>query len=360
MDKPRGLLSKTLVFSIIICFMLLSPSAFAITKDRFNHPPDAPWLDGPRRVRPGTYDWTFRAVDPDGDDLFYEIMWGDDTSEEWIGPYLSGEEIIVNHTYHKYAQVAIRARAKDIHGDIGDWGEMAIEISETTQQLSSEPSNQDTINDVPISRTIMDNGSLSGYVNDIFGNPIERALVRVYFHETYEEDYSDSTGYYHVTNIPICYCLKNATCSKEWYKTEWVLLGIVENTTHDFVLTFFTNPPDAPEIDGEKGVVPGVEFDYYFSAIDSDGDDVRYHINWGDGYTNTTDFYSSGEEVTIGHTYEKEGNYGIEAKAIDIYGAESDWGYYIPEWRNRALNFNLFEWLFERFPILEKLLNLLR
>ena len=53
--------------------------------------------------------------------------------------------------------------------------------------------------------TIFD-GSLLGYVNDTSGNPIEGALVRVNFHETYEEDYSDFNGYYHVTNIPICWC----------------------------------------------------------------------------------------------------------------------------------------------------------
>jgi len=82
-----------------------------------------------------------------------------------------------------------------------------------------------------------ENGTLSGYVTDPAMNPIEGAKVRVYFHETYEEDYSDSSGYYHVTNIPICYCLKNATVSKEGYTTEWVLLAIGENTTLDFVLT---------------------------------------------------------------------------------------------------------------------------
>jgi len=82
-----------------------------------------------------------------------------------------------------------------------------------------------------------DNGSLSGYVNDISMNPIERARVRVYFHETYEEDYTDSSGYYKVNNIPICFCLKNCTASKQGYKTEWILLPIDENTAYDFVLT---------------------------------------------------------------------------------------------------------------------------
>ena len=88
-----------------------------------------------------------------------------------------------------------------------------------------------------ISQASINYGSLSGYVNDISGKPIEGALVRVYFHENFEEAYSDEDGYYYVDNIPICYCYKNATCSKEGYKTEWILLAIYENTKHDFVLT---------------------------------------------------------------------------------------------------------------------------
>ena len=84
--------------------------------------------------------------------------------------------------------------------------------------------------------TTDNDGTLSGYVADPLDNPIEGALIRVDFHETYEEDYSDENGYYYVDNIPICYCMKNVSCSKEGYKTEWVELGIVENTIHDFVL----------------------------------------------------------------------------------------------------------------------------
>ena len=84
---------------------------------------------------------------------------------------------------------------------------------------------------------IDENGTLSGYVKDTSMNPIEGAKVRVYFHETYEENYSDSSGYYHVTNIPICNCTKNATASKEGYRSECVLLSIDETTIHNFVLT---------------------------------------------------------------------------------------------------------------------------
>jgi hypothetical protein len=79
-------------------------------------------------------------------------------------------------------------------------------------------------------------GSLSGVVNDTNMKPIKGALVRVYFHETYEEDYTDCLGYYYVTDIPLCNCTKNCTASKKGYVTEWVNIGIGGNETYDFVL----------------------------------------------------------------------------------------------------------------------------
>jgi parallel beta-helix repeat protein len=102
-------------------------------------------------------------------------------------------------------------------------------------------SNNESPHNSQTSETSINEGSLSGYVTDTVMNPIVGAKVRVSFHETYEEDYTDSLGYYHVTNIPICWCLKNATASKEGYKTEWVLLSIGENTTYDFVLESLGN-----------------------------------------------------------------------------------------------------------------------
>jgi parallel beta-helix repeat protein len=91
--------------------------------------------------------------------------------------------------------------------------------------------------DVPHLITSVNNGSLSGYVTDTLMNPVEGARVRVYFHDTYEENYTDSSGSYNVDNIPICFCLKNCTASKKGYKTEWIILAIDENTIYDFVLT---------------------------------------------------------------------------------------------------------------------------
>lgn len=171
------------------------------------------------------------------------------------------------------------------------------------------------------------NGTLSGFVTDTLANPIEGALIRVHFHGTYEEDYSDETGYYHVTNIPICYCMKNCTCSKEGYKTEWVLLSIAEDTTYDFILTTGNNPPDRPEMDGPTRPKKDIAIDYIIYTDDPDGDDVSYYIDWGDGtITDWVGPVQSGEEVCVSHTWTESGAYLLRAKAKDHpHEAESDW-----------------------------------
>jgi len=135
--------------------------------------------------------------------------------------------------------------------------------------------------DASTPRTTIYDGSLSGYVNDTSMNPIAGAWVRVHFHGTYKENYTDSSGYYHVTNIPICYCMKNCTASKEGYKTEWVLLGIDENTTYDFVLTPLSCYPGFFGVMGENGwYVSCVIISWCYSP---DVVKIWYQIDDGDG-----------------------------------------------------------------------------
>jgi len=82
--------------------------------------PDAPEINGPSRGKPGTkYDYTFSTIDPNNDDVYYYISWGDTTYEEWIGPYGSGEEVTINHTWKELSTYIITAQAKDINGLVG-------------------------------------------------------------------------------------------------------------------------------------------------------------------------------------------------------------------------------------------------
>ena len=108
-------------------------------------------------------------------------------------------------------------------------------------------------------------------------------------------------------------------------------------------------PPFAPHIKG-KWITRWVVLECYFNATDPDGDDVRYHIDWGDCNCDLTGFYKSGVIVTVRHTFEAEGVYTITACAEDIYGAIGPDGT-IPFSRIKAINPLLLRFL-EKYPLL--------
>jgi hypothetical protein len=83
--------------------------------------------------------------------------------------------------------------------------------------------------------------------------------------------------------------LKNATASKVGYETEWILLSITENTTHDFVLTSLDPVPDL-DCDGIiylDDVEPGETVTGEFT-VENVGDpeslldwEIESHPDWG-------------------------------------------------------------------------------
>jgi hypothetical protein len=94
-----------------------------------NSPPEAPDIDGPKKGNAGeVYGFIFVTTDPDGDDIVYEIDWGDGTTDE-EGPILSGEEVVLNHGWELPAVYTIKARARDEPcNTYSDWSEMEINI----------------------------------------------------------------------------------------------------------------------------------------------------------------------------------------------------------------------------------------
>jgi hypothetical protein len=84
------------------------------------------------------------------------------------------------------------------------------------------------------------------------------------------------------------------------------------------------SPPSIPTITGPSNGKVDVGYDYTFNSVDSDGDNVQFYIEWGNG-NEWTEFLGSGEDITISHTWNEKDDYTIRAKAKDIYGAESDW-----------------------------------
>jgi thiol-disulfide isomerase/thioredoxin len=93
-----------------------------------NPAPEPPTINGPTSGSPNkVYMFKFSAVDPNGDDVYFYIDWGDDTYDEWIGPFDSGVEGSATHCWYEEGTFVIKAKAKDTHGAESDW--TILEIS---------------------------------------------------------------------------------------------------------------------------------------------------------------------------------------------------------------------------------------
>jgi hypothetical protein len=93
------------------------------------HKPNKTFIQGKTNGTAGnSYLYTFVASDPDGDDIFYTILWGDhhDPYQVDIGPYFSGTEAKLAHTYSEKGNYTIWARAEDANGAIGEWSTLDV------------------------------------------------------------------------------------------------------------------------------------------------------------------------------------------------------------------------------------------
>ncbi|MCX6667478.1 MAG: PQQ-binding-like beta-propeller repeat protein [Euryarchaeota archaeon] len=100
------------------------------------------------------------------------------------------------------------------------------------------------------------------------------------------------------------------------------------STLYKFEDEYQNHAPDPPVIDGETNGEVGTEYSYTFVSVDQDGDDIsRYTVNWGDNSGDTiTGPFTSGQIITVNHTWSEKGTYTVSAKATDVNDAESDWG----------------------------------
>lgn len=99
--------------------------------------PNAPTISGEIKGKKGTtYEYIFNAVDPNGDHVYYFVDWGDGTTENWIGPFPSGQDVKVNHTWAKKGEYVIIAEAKDTYGHIGPKGILDVTMPQDIPLLS--------------------------------------------------------------------------------------------------------------------------------------------------------------------------------------------------------------------------------
>ncbi|RLF36819.1 MAG: hypothetical protein DRN08_00615 [Thermoplasmata archaeon] len=109
--------------------------SFTTEESSQNNPPNKPDINGPTSGYVGiNYTFSAAAIDPDGDQVYYLFDWGDGNTSDWLGPFLSGESINMNHSWLRKGIYNIRVKAKDTHGNESMWSDpFQISISKNIE-----------------------------------------------------------------------------------------------------------------------------------------------------------------------------------------------------------------------------------
>jgi hypothetical protein len=92
-----------------------------------NEPPNKPTITGKTPGRVGLfYEYTFSSIDPEGNDICYIVDWDDGTDSGWVGPYTSGEEVSLKHSWNKKGTYAIQVKAKDVFDEESEIAELPV------------------------------------------------------------------------------------------------------------------------------------------------------------------------------------------------------------------------------------------
>ncbi len=112
-----------------------------------NTPPATPEKpNGPTTGEIGiVYTYTTSTTDPQNDDVYYLVYWGDQVSD-WLGPYDSGDTVSLTHTWSAIGNYTVMVKAKDNQGLESGWSETSqisiialprIEIGNITASFGS-------------------------------------------------------------------------------------------------------------------------------------------------------------------------------------------------------------------------------
>ncbi|KYK25814.1 hypothetical protein AYK20_03945 [Thermoplasmatales archaeon SG8-52-1] len=116
---------KEWYYGMVVCG---DPMLFIIN----NSHPTKPSINGPLEGKVRTkYQYSFKAHDSEEDKIYYFIDWGDQTNTGWMGPYSSGQEVKIEHTWKLKGEYTIKARAKDNNNLLSPWGTFEITMPRT-------------------------------------------------------------------------------------------------------------------------------------------------------------------------------------------------------------------------------------
>jgi hypothetical protein len=104
--------------------------------------PNMPIIIGPTVVEECERNSYFvKSIDPEGDDVFFKISWGDGAVIYWDGPHKSGEEVRFDHAWCPVitpgaTKFTIKVLVKDVNENIGKCGNLEVTIANNVHKSS--------------------------------------------------------------------------------------------------------------------------------------------------------------------------------------------------------------------------------
>jgi hypothetical protein len=114
-----------------------------------SNPPAKPVITGPTNgIINYEYNYTVVTTDPDSDDVYYYIDWGDGTNSGWLGPFSSGTSTTAQKSWNIASTYTVQARAKDINEVLSEWSDpLSVSI------INNQPPNTPTIDGRALGKT---------------------------------------------------------------------------------------------------------------------------------------------------------------------------------------------------------------
>lgn len=137
--------------------------------------------------------------------------------------------------------------------------------------------------------------------------------------------------------------------------------GLEGNLTKSVEVSLANYPPPSANIDGSTSGTVGIEYFYEFWATHPEDYPIFFSIDWGDG--NSTGWigpYPTNYHVTLSSSWSKTGIYIIKLEVKDYCNKGDQTSLLVTIPRNRASDIVWLHWFLECFPMLERLLNILR
>jgi len=97
-----------------------------------NNPPATPGIQGTTTGQPNIeYTYTVSTTDPDDDNVYYYVQWGDGAYVDWDGPYPSGTPVTFNHSWSEKSTYVVKVKAKDTNDAESAWAQIQVSIPRT-------------------------------------------------------------------------------------------------------------------------------------------------------------------------------------------------------------------------------------